>query len=153
MPLTNGDVDKDAHRKLASNALAQSRAFLIGRSAEESQAFAANKGLPSELAPHFEMPGNHPHSTLVMDSVNPQTVGALIAAYEHKTYFLSVLMGLNAFDQWGVELGKIIGKQIRGAKPIANLFQDKGVYKFYALLKQRVGSPLCLGNHRGIALD
>ncbi len=113
LPLTNGDVDKDAHRKLASNALAQSRAFLIGRSAEESQAFAANKGLPSELAPHFEMPGNHPHSTLVMDSVNPQTVGALIAAYEHKTYFLSVLMGLNAFDQWGVELGKVIGKQIR----------------------------------------
>ena len=48
-----------------------------------------------------------------MDSVNPQTVGALIAAYEHKTYFLSVLMGLNAFDQWGVELGKVIGKQIR----------------------------------------
>ena len=113
LPLTNGDVDKDAHRKLASNALAQSRVFLIGRSAEESQALAANRGLPSELAPHFEMPGNHPHSTLVMDSVNPQTVGALIAAYEHKTYFLSVLMGLNAFDQWGVELGKVIGKQIR----------------------------------------
>ena len=113
LPLTNGNVDKDAHRKLASNALAQSRAFLIGRSAEESQTLAAEKGLPSELAPHFEMPGNHPHSTLVMDSVNPQTVGALIAAYEHKTYFLSVLMGLNAFDQWGVELGKVIGKQIR----------------------------------------
>jgi len=113
LPLTNGDVDKDAHRKLASNALAQSRAFLIGRSAEESQALAADKGLSSELAPHFEMPGNHPHSTLIMDSVNPQTVGALIAAYEHKTYFLSVLMGLNAFDQWGVELGKVIGKQIR----------------------------------------
>jgi len=113
LPLTNGDVDRDAHRKLASNALAQSRAFLIGRSAKESQTLAADKGLPSELAPHFEMHGNHPHSTLVMDSVNPQTVGALIAAYEHKTYFLSVLMGLNAFDQWGVELGKVIGKQIR----------------------------------------
>ena len=106
-------MDKDAHRKLASNALAQSRAFLIGRSAEESQVLAAEKGLPSDLAPHFEMPGNHPHSTLIMNSVNPQTVGALIAAYEHKTYFLSVLMGLNAFDQWGVELGKVIGKQIR----------------------------------------
>ncbi len=113
LPLTNGDVDRDAHRKLASNALAQSRALLIGRSAEESQILAADKGLPSELAPHFEMPGNHPHSTLVMDSVNPETVGALISAYEHKTYFLSVLMGLNAFDQWGVELGKVIGKQIR----------------------------------------
>jgi len=113
LPLTNGDVDKDAHRKLASNALAQSRAFLIGRSAAESQALAADKGLSSDLAPHFEMPGNHPHSTLVMNSVNPETLGALIATYEHKTYFLSVLMGLNAFDQWGVELGKVIGKQIR----------------------------------------
>jgi len=113
LPLTNGDVDLDAHRKLASNALAQSRAFLIGRSAAESQALAADKGLSSDLAPHFEMPGNHPHSTLVMNSVNPETLGALIATYEHKTYFLSVLMGLNAFDQWGVELGKVIGKQIR----------------------------------------
>lgn len=114
-PLTNGDVDLDAHRKLASNALAQSRAFLIGRSTEEAKVLAASKGLAAELAPHFEMPGNHPHSTIVMDAVTPATLGALIAAYEHKTYFLSVLMGLNAFDQWGVELGKVIGKQIRGA--------------------------------------
>ncbi len=114
-PLTNGAVDLDAHRKLASNALAQSRAFLIGRSAEESKELAASKGLAPELAPHFEMPGNHPHSTIVMDAVTPETLGALVAAYEHKTYFLSVLMGLNAFDQWGVELGKVIGKQIRGA--------------------------------------
>lgn len=114
-PLTNGAVDLDAHRKLASNALAQSRAFLIGRSAEESKALAASKGLAPELAPHFEMLGNHPHSTIVMDAVTPATLGALVAAYEHKTYFLSVLMGLNAFDQWGVELGKVIGKQIRGA--------------------------------------
>ena len=114
-PLTNGDVDLDAHRKLASNALAQSRAFLIGRSTEEARALAASKDLAPELAPHFEMPGNHPHSTIVMDAVTPTTLGALVAAYEHKTYFLSVLMGLNAFDQWGVELGKVIGKQIRGA--------------------------------------
>ena len=113
-PLTNGDVDLDAHRKLAANALAQSRAFLIGRTAEESGALAASKGLAPELAPHFEMPGNHPHSTIVMHAVTPETLGALVAAYEHKTYFLSVLMGLNAFDQWGVELGKVIGKQIRG---------------------------------------
>jgi len=49
-----------------------------------------------------------------MHAVTPETLGALVAAYEHKTYFLSVLMGLNAFDQWGVELGKVIGKQIRG---------------------------------------
>ena len=113
LPLTNGDVDLDAHRKLAANALAQSRAFLIGRSAEESRALAESKGLAADLAPHFEMPGNHPHSTIVMHAVTPETVGALIAAFEHKTFFLSVLMGLNAFDQWGVELGKVIGRQVR----------------------------------------
>ena len=113
LPLTNGDVDLDAHRKLAANALAQSRAFLIGRSAEESRALAKSKGLGADLAPHFEMSGNHPHSTIVMPAVTPETVGALIAAFEHKTFFLSVLMGLNAFDQWGVELGKVIGRQVR----------------------------------------
>jgi glucose-6-phosphate isomerase len=112
-PLTNGRVDLDAHRKLAANALAQSRAFLIGRTPQDSKTLAAAKGLAPELAPHFEMSGNHPHSTIVMESVTPATLGALVAAYEHKTYFLSVLMGLNAFDQWGVELGKVIGKQIR----------------------------------------
>ena len=112
-PLTNGKVDLDAHRKLAANALAQSRAFLIGRTPQESRTLAASKGLAPELAPHFEMPGNHPHSTILMESVTPATLGALVAAYEHKTYFLSVLMGLNAFDQCGVELGKVIGKQIR----------------------------------------
>jgi glucose-6-phosphate isomerase len=113
LPLTNGDVNLDAHRKLAANALAQSRAFLIGRTMEESTELAREKGLPPELAPHFQMPGNHPHNTLVMTAVSAETVGAMIATYEHKTYFLSALMGLNAFDQWGVELGKAIGKQIR----------------------------------------
>jgi len=113
LPLTNGNVDLDAHRKLAANALAQSRAFMIGRSAEEAQALAAARQQPA-LAPHFEMPGNHPHSLIWCDAVTPETLGALIAAYEHKTFFLSRLLNLNAFDQWGVELGKVIGRQIRG---------------------------------------
>lgn len=112
LPLTNGDVDLDAHRKLAANALAQSRAFMIGRSAEEAQALAATRQQPA-LAPHFEMPGNHPHSLIWCNAVTPETLGALIAAYEHKTFFLSRLLNLNAFDQWGVELGKVIGRQIR----------------------------------------
>lgn len=113
LPLTNGDVDLDAHRKLAANALAQSRAFLIGRSADDSAALANDRGLDESLAGHFEMPGNHPHSVITTDALTPESLGALVAVYEHKTYFLAVLMGLNPFDQWGVELGKVIGKQIR----------------------------------------
>lgn len=112
LPLTNGDVDVDAHRKLAANALAQSRALMIGRSGIEAAALATSRGQDEALAPHFEMPGNHPHSLLLFDAVTPYCLGALIAAYEHKTFFLSCLLDVNAFDQWGVELGKVIGKQI-----------------------------------------
>ncbi len=112
LPLTNGDVDADAHRKLAANALAQSRALLIGRSSDEAATLATSRGQEASLAPHFEMPGNHPHSLLLLDAVTPYRLGALIAAYEHKTFFLSQLLDINAFDQWGVELGKVIGKQI-----------------------------------------
>ncbi len=113
LPLTNGDVDLDAHRKLAANALAQSRAFMIGRSAEEALTLASERKQSSAMATHFEMPGNHPHSLITCDSVSPETLGALVAAYEHKTFFLSRLHNINAFDQWGVELGKVIGRQVR----------------------------------------
>jgi len=88
---------------------------MIGRSPEEAKALAAARGQEAGLAPHFEMPGNHPHSLIILDAVTPATLGALVAAYEHKTFFLSQLLEINAFDQWGVELGKVIGKQIRVA--------------------------------------
>ena len=112
LPLTNGDVDQDAHRKLAANALAQSRALMIGRSPSEAQALCQQRQQEPSLATHLEMPGNHPHSLLLFDQVDPWHLGALIAAYEHKTFFLSRLLNINAFDQWGVELGKEIGRQV-----------------------------------------
>jgi len=112
LPLTNGCVDKTAHRKLAANALAQSRAMMIGRSPEEALELAASRGQDASLASHFVMPGNHPHSLLTCNQLNPESLGALIAAYEHKTFFLSRLFDINPFDQWGVELGKVIGRQI-----------------------------------------
>lgn len=115
LPLKNGDVDIDAHRKLAANALAQSRAFMLGRDQQTAADLARSRGQPEAMGPHYEMPGNHPHSSLLMSEVNPNSLGELVAAYEHKTFFLSKLFELNAFDQWGVELGKDIGRQIRGA--------------------------------------
>ncbi|EED34236.1 glucose-6-phosphate isomerase [Luminiphilus syltensis NOR5-1B] len=104
--------DSDAQRKLVANALAQSRTLMLGRSDEEAQQLAISRGQPKAMTGHYAMPGNHPHSLLIMDSVNPKSLGALVAAYEHKTFFLSKLLGINAFDQWGVELGKQIGQQI-----------------------------------------
>lgn len=112
LPLKQRDTDLDAHRKLVANALAQSRAFMVGRGISASRTMAEDRGYPAELAPHLEIPGNHPHSLITFEAVSPHTVGALVAAYEHKTFFLSQLWNINAFDQWGVELGKEIGRQI-----------------------------------------
>jgi len=112
LPLSQEGKDLDAQRKLVANALAQSRALLVGRDQSAAQQLAAQRGQPESFAAHYEMPGNHPHSLVYFNAVTPETLGALIAAYEHKTFFLSRLLGINAFDQWGVELGKVIGRQI-----------------------------------------
>ena len=112
LPLSHKEKDLDAQRKLAANALAQSRALLVGRDKSAAQRLAAERGQPESFAPHYEMPGNHSHSLIYFESLTPEILGALIAAYEHKTFFLSRLLGINAFDQWGVELGKVIGRQI-----------------------------------------
>ena len=112
LPLSQEGKDLDAQRKLVANALAQSRALLVGRDQSAAQQLAAQRGQPESFAAHYEMPGNHPHSLLYFEAVTPEILGALIAAYEHKTFFLSRLLGINAFDQWGVELGKVIGRQI-----------------------------------------
>jgi glucose-6-phosphate isomerase len=60
------------------------------------------------------MPGNRPNSVITMDSLNPATLGALLALYEHRTFCSGQLWGINSFDQWGVELGKEIGAEILG---------------------------------------
>lgn len=112
LPLSHEDKDLDAQRKLVANALAQSRALLVGRDQSAARQLAAKRGQAESFAPHYEMTGNHPHSLLYFNSLTPEILGGLIAAYEHKTFFLSRLLGINAFDQWGVELGKVIGRQI-----------------------------------------
>ena len=64
------------------------------------------------LAPHKIFPGNRPSNTILMDELTPSALGALIALYEHKTFVQGVLWGVNSFDQWGVELGKVLAKTI-----------------------------------------
>jgi len=113
LPLSADDGDREARRALAAHALAQSRALMIGRSAEEACRLGAERGFSEEASGQFELPGNHSHSLITMDSVSPECLGALLAAYEHKTYFLGVLLGINSFDQWGVELGKAIAADMQ----------------------------------------
>ncbi|RFP98286.1 glucose-6-phosphate isomerase, partial [Pseudomonas putida] len=62
-----------------------------------------------KLAPHKVIPGNRPSNTLVVERISPRRLGALVAMYEHKVFVQSVIWGINAFDQWGVELGKELG--------------------------------------------
>ena len=118
-PLISGGGDLPARRSLAAHALAQSRAFMVGRSPDEAKEIGASRGFNEGECRQLEIPGNHSHSLILMDAVTPECLGGLIAAYEHKTYFLAVLLGINAFDQWGVELGKEIAATIEPLLPTA----------------------------------
>ncbi|MGP9791421.1 glucose-6-phosphate isomerase [Roseinatronobacter sp. NSM] len=98
------------HRLLAANCLAQSEALLRGRTLEEARAIMAAKGLEGEeldrQARHRVFPGNRPSTTLVYPQLTPFTLGQIIALYEHRVFVEGVVLGINSFDQWGVELGK-----------------------------------------------
>ena len=87
---------------------------MVGRSLEEARRLGATRAFDETTSRQLELPGNHSHSLLLLDAVSPECLGALVAAYEHKTYFLAMLLDLNPFDQWGVELGKEIAGQMRG---------------------------------------
>lgn len=101
---------QDHHDKLVASALSQAQALMVGRSFEDL------KEESSELKRlHRVMPGNRPSNTIVLERLNAETVGALIALYEHKVFVQGLFWGLNSFDQWGVELGKELGERVLGA--------------------------------------
>ena len=98
------------HELLVSNCLAQSEALMRGRSMDEARALMAAKGLTgAELetqAGHRVFPGNRPSTTLAYEKLTPFVLGQIIALYEHRVFVEGVVLGINSFDQWGVELGK-----------------------------------------------
>ena len=100
----------DHHAKLLANCFAQSEALMLGRTLEEARKVAGPG--KEELAPHLTFPGNRPTTTIILDALTPQTLGALIALYEHKVLVQGSVWNINSFDQWGVELGKILGKVV-----------------------------------------
>jgi len=116
VPVSSYNPVADHHQWLYANCLSQSQALMLGKSRAEAEAELRVKGLEESevqrLAPHKVVPGNRPSNTLVMERISPRRLGALIAMYEHKVYVQSVLWGVNAFDQWGVELGKELGKSV-----------------------------------------
>jgi glucose-6-phosphate isomerase len=105
------------HAALLANCFAQSEAFMRGKNADEVRAELKAQGLSEThveaLQPHKVFPGNRPSNTVLMDELTPATLGALIALYEHKTFVQGAIWDVNSFDQWGVELGKVLAKSIQ----------------------------------------
>ncbi|MFK7831076.1 MAG: glucose-6-phosphate isomerase [Congregibacter sp.] len=106
----------DHHQKLLANLLAQPRALMCGKSLQVVQAELENSlgdaDRAASLAPHKVFSGDRPSNTILMRQLTPQTLGALVALYEHKIYCQGVIWGVNSFDQWGVELGKQLAREI-----------------------------------------
>ena len=104
---------------LFANCVAQSQALMTGRDLEASKAELRAQGADESeidfIAQHKVHPGNRPSNTFVMEKLTPETLGSLIAAYEHKVFTLGMLWNINSFDQWGVELGKLLGTHVATA--------------------------------------
>jgi glucose-6-phosphate isomerase len=96
------------HDLFLANFLAQPRALAFGRTAEE----VAADGTAGDVVPHKVMPGNHPSNAIVALKLTPSVLGQLVAAYEHRVFTQGVVWGINSFDQWGVELGKVMANQL-----------------------------------------
>jgi glucose-6-phosphate isomerase len=98
----------DHHDLLLSNVFAQGEALAFGKTPDEVRA----EGTPEELVPHRVFEGNRPTNTILAQRLNPRTLGSLVALYEHSAFTQGTIWGINSFDQWGVELGKVLAKRI-----------------------------------------
>ncbi len=106
----------DHHRMLMANFFAQTEALMLGKTEAEAkqelEAASMSRGEIERLLPHKVFPGNRPSNSILIDRLTPETLGRLIALYEHKIFVQGVIWGINSFDQWGVELGKQLAKAI-----------------------------------------
>ncbi len=139
---THADLDGQ-HQMLVANCLAQSEALMRGKTRAEAAAELAAAGLPARevrrLAPHKTFPGNRPSNTLLYGQLTPRTLGRLIALYEHKVLVQSAVWDINAFDQWGVELGKQLAgtliRELGGVRPGAHDASTMGLMRQYLKLR------------------
>ncbi|MEM8874521.1 MAG: glucose-6-phosphate isomerase [Planctomycetota bacterium] len=102
------DLGADHHRILLSNFFAQTEALMTGKTPEQVKA----EGATGDLVTHKTFPGNRPTNSILFEKLTPQTLGSLIAMYEHKIFVQGAIWNINSFDQWGVELGKQLAKAI-----------------------------------------
>jgi glucose-6-phosphate isomerase len=127
------------HDLLVANMLAQTEALAFGKTAAE----AAAEGIPADQVPHRTFPGNRPSNTILADRLDPATLGALIALYEHKVFVQGTIWNVNSFDQWGVELGKALAGRIgpeltaRVEPPLAHDSSTTSLIRRYRRLRGR----------------
>ncbi|AXE89988.1 glucose-6-phosphate isomerase [Streptomyces sp. Go-475] len=105
------DELKGQHDLLMANLFAQGQALAFGKTAEEVRA----EGVPEEQVPHRTFQGNHPTTTILATELSPSVLGQLVALYEHKVFVQGAVWNIDSFDQWGVELGKVLAKRVEPA--------------------------------------
>src|SRR6202008_1535157 len=96
------------HDMLVANVFAQAEALAFGKTAEQVKA----EGTPDWLVPHRTFEGNRPTNVILADRLTPETLGSLVALYEHSVFAQGTIWNINSFDQWGVELGKVLAERI-----------------------------------------
>ncbi|WP_086560191.1 glucose-6-phosphate isomerase [Streptomyces africanus] len=106
-----GDELKAQHDLLMANLFAQGQALAFGKTADEVRA----EGVPEEQVPHRTFQGNHPTTTILATELTPSVLGQLVALYEHKVFVQGAVWNIDSFDQWGVELGKVLAKRVEPA--------------------------------------
>jgi glucose-6-phosphate isomerase len=126
------------HDLLMANFFAQTEALAFGKSEEEVRA----EGIADDLVPHRVFPGNRPTTTILAPALTPSVLGQLIALYEHEVFTQGVIWGINSFDQWGVELGKVLARRIAGelADPPEDLAHDSSTNELIRRYLQLRGS-------------
>lgn len=128
VPVVPAHTHTEHHDLLLANCFAQSEALAFGRTEAEAEAQLLAAGHQPDdarrLAPHKTFPGDRPSTTILFGALTPFSLGRLIALYEHKIFVQGIIWGVNSFDQWGVELGKVLAKRLQPAvqgELVANL--------------------------------
>ena len=121
----------DHHDVLIANVIAQGEALAFGKTPKELK----KENIPDWLIPHRTFEGNRPSTTIFAERLDPETLGKLVALYEHSVFTQGVIWHINSFDQWGVELGKALAKRIipelSGSVPLVHDGSTNGLIRFY----------------------
>jgi glucose-6-phosphate isomerase len=129
----------DHHDILIANVFAQGEALAFGKTPEQVKA----EGTPDWLVPHRVFEGNRPSNTLLLERLTPAALGKLVALYEHNVFVQGVLWNVDSFDQWGVELGKVLAQRIipeldaAGDRPLAHDSSTNALIRRYRIQKEK----------------